>query len=410
MTTCRIRPFRLRNSIQHYAWGTRDREAFIPHFLGILPEAERPYAELWIGAHPSAPSEVFCDDGQRVSLESYLSEFPEQLLGTRCIQHHGNRLPFLLKILSASEPLSIQAHPSAAQAIELHKALPQHYPDTSAKPEFAFALDGLTALVGFQPADRISETLTRYPEIREILDPERKLRDSVSIQEHFKSCLQTLLACYSEATIDPQARLHSLVQRLHILGDHLDERERLFLEMYERYGARDVGLIFIFLLNLVTLEQGQAIFLEAGVPHAYLRGNIIECMSNSDNVIRAGLTPKFIDLENLPRVLDYSLQWPEILDALPEERSVHYTHNGHPFEVVHFQWGADESEQMESDGALRLVLVTHGNLKIYWENESSSCCASLRRGHSMLIPANLSRYSYKMITDVELFEVRLPQQ
>ena len=148
MTSMYRRPFKLISKIQYYDWGTKNAAAFIPSFLGIPAEKDRPYAELWIGAHPTAPSEILLN-GQPVPLDKAIESAPREILGEDVARRFGGKLPFLLKVLSAGAPLSIQTHPNKEQAHRLHAKDPAHYPDDNHKPEIAIALDGLTAIAGF---------------------------------------------------------------------------------------------------------------------------------------------------------------------------------------------------------------------------------------------------------------------
>ncbi len=165
MKVFEIKPYRLINKIQHYAWGTKNEQAFIPKLLSRHPEPNVPYAELWMGSHPNAPSEVETAQG-RQSLIEFISAHPVEILGRRVARQFFNQLPFLFKVLSAGEVLSIQAHPNKEQAVALHQRDPKHYPDANHKPEIAIALDHLVALAGFCSEKEIKETLHRYSEIR----------------------------------------------------------------------------------------------------------------------------------------------------------------------------------------------------------------------------------------------------
>ena len=140
LTQITARPYRLHNQIQHYAWGTRDNDAFIPHLLQFDPEPGVPYAELWIGTHPKAPSQVELPDGSMMLLHDWIAQEPRAALGKAVHARFGG-LPFLFKVLSAAQSLSIQAHPNKAQAETLHEQDPAHYPDDNHKPEIAIALD-----------------------------------------------------------------------------------------------------------------------------------------------------------------------------------------------------------------------------------------------------------------------------
>ena len=165
-------PYRLRNTIQHYAWGTSGLDAFIPRLLGIAPEPDTTYAELWLGAHPKAPSQVMVEDaGEQVliPLDQWVAQYPAAILGERIANRFNGQLPFLTKVLSAGAPLSIQAHPDKSQAERLHALDPEHYADDNHKPEIAVALDGLAALMGFKPSSEILRTLQLYPELADFL-------------------------------------------------------------------------------------------------------------------------------------------------------------------------------------------------------------------------------------------------
>jgi mannose-6-phosphate isomerase len=142
----------MQNPIQNYDWGTRNKEAYIPQLLGIDAKPDTPYGELWLGAHPKAPSMVWVD-GELTPLDQWISAHPIEVLGKAVARKFNGQLPFLLKVLSAGEALSIQAHPNKAQAKILHATDPLHYPDDNHKPEIAIALDSLTALVGIKPYD-----------------------------------------------------------------------------------------------------------------------------------------------------------------------------------------------------------------------------------------------------------------
>ena len=135
------RPYRMHNQIQHYAWGTRDQDAYIAHLLGNEPEEGVPYAELWMGAHPKAPSTIELEDGRTVALNMWIKAHPNAILGREVAERYG-KLPFLFKVLSAGQSLSIQAHPTKAQAEKLHARDPEHYPDNNHKPEIAVAQIG----------------------------------------------------------------------------------------------------------------------------------------------------------------------------------------------------------------------------------------------------------------------------
>jgi mannose-6-phosphate isomerase len=405
------RPYLLVNQIQPYAWGMQGEDAFIPQLLGIEPEPDAPYAELWMGAHPNAPSHVVLD-GKRVSLRELIAQHPREILGQEVAERFSGQLPFLFKVLSTAESLSIQAHPTKAQARLLHARDPEHYPDDNHKPELAVALDVLTALMGFKPFPGILETLERYPELadfvgREIAD-KAKAVEQVDAQQQ-RSLLHELYATLVERSmVDSEAIVRAtgrLAERLRAAGS-LREEERLFLDLRDKYSGADVGLFTLFLLNLVHLEEGQGVFIDADVPHAYLKGNIVECMANSDNVVRAGLTPKFKDVETLVDILTYELGPPSIIAGDADAGEVVYQTPADEFQVGRLRLEPGQKRAESTGGGPAVLLATQGDVRIGWEGGETE----LRRGQSVLVPASLKAFSLLAETSVELFKVTVPSR
>jgi mannose-6-phosphate isomerase len=405
------RPYLLVNQIQRYAWGARGEDAFIPRLLGMEPEPDMPYAELWMGAHPNAPSHVVLD-GERVSLLDLIAQYPREILGRVVTERFLGRLPFLFKVLSTAESLSIQAHPTKEQARWLHARDPEHYPDDNHKPELAVALDGLTALMGFKPFSDILETLERYPELadfvgRDIVDRAKRAKRAAPQQQ--KDLLQELYAALVERSVDQAEALvkatGQLAEQLRTSND-LREEERLYLELRDKYSGADVGLFTLFLLNLVHLEEGQGVFIDADIPHAYLKGNIVECMANSDNVVRAGLTPKFKDVETLVDILTYEMRPPPIIEPDADAVEVTYKTPAPEFWVSRLRMQPGQERVESNGGGPAVLLVTKGDIRIGWEGGETK----LRHGQSVLIPALLEAFSLLAELPVELFKVTVPQQ
>ncbi len=162
------KPYKLINKIQDYDWGTKNDNAFIPKLIGIEVVSDKPYAELWIGAHPKSPSEIIIED-KKYKLNEVIEKFPIEILGEYVAEKFNNKLPFFLKILSAARALSIQTHPNKVQAEILHKKDPSNYPDDNHKPEIAIAIDGLTAIAGFRPVDEIVDIFKNHNEFRDFV-------------------------------------------------------------------------------------------------------------------------------------------------------------------------------------------------------------------------------------------------
>jgi len=403
------RPFRLRNRIQHYDWGTKNGDAFIPRFLGVPVVPDTPYAELWIGAHPSAPSEIDLD-GRLSPLDDVIREFPLEILGEEVARRFGGTLPFLLKVLSAARALSIQTHPNREQAQRLHAADPVHYPDDNHKPEIAIALDSLTAIAGFRPAAEIAEALRRHPGL-EKLAGRSLMRDVLSAPDENRrgACLKVLYAEIMRHADDAAALrpvIGTIVDRIAAARERTEE-EDLFLEQYGLYGA-DVGLISILFFNLVHLGPRQAIYTEAGVPHAYIRGNIVECMANSDNVVRAGLTGKFKDVASLLDILTYRFARYPVINGEGKSDGVVYTTGAGEFEVTGHQKEAGFETVMSSGGKPVVVLLTSGSLDVRWEQEGARHAEVFTRGESFLMPAALSACRLSSRVGAGFFSVSVP--
>jgi len=302
------KPIKLQCTVQNYAWGSFGTKAYLNQLLNEH-DTLTPKAELWMGSHVNAPSRI---EGK--SLREFLEAEPIPLLGADSFKKWGAQLPYLFKILCAQDALSIQLHPNKSDARLLHAADPEHYPDDNHKPEIAIALDQLEALVGFEAYDSLTQSLAQYPEIISFIGQElfEAMENALNKSETEKR--QALKAAFIELNTKalqekPLLKELSLQLQQRLLKQtRLSPKEKWYLELFPKYDQGDVGLFTIFFLNYRVLHQGEAVFLKANVPHAYLRGNIIECMANSDNVVRAGLTQKFVDVKNLARITEYELE------------------------------------------------------------------------------------------------------
>ena len=315
---------RLQNPVRHYAWGSG---LHIPRLLGRQPDGQ-PWAELWLGAHPADPS--LLADGTR--LDEAIAADSGTLLGSNVSRAFG-RLPFLMKLLAAGEPLSLQVHPSSEQARlrfadEEAAGIPvdapeRSYRDESHKPELIFALTRFEGMAGFRDLDRTVQILRelRLPWLDEVADrlvetgaPFQALRAVVTEILGWEGPeLAARLAELSRAAGEAERRLHAPPTRRRppVLAAESVERESLRVyqmvqPLIERYPS-DPGVVVTLLLNHVVLAAGEAMFVPAGCIHAYTSGFGVEIMASSDNVLRAGLTPKHVDIPELLRITDF---WP----------------------------------------------------------------------------------------------------
>ncbi|MFL0180124.1 mannose-6-phosphate isomerase, class I [Mycobacterium sp. SMC-15] len=393
----------LRGAIRTYAWGSRTA---IAEFTGRPVPAAHPEAELWLGAHPGDPACLETDTGE-VSLLHVLAQDPEGQLGPLAQTRFGDRLPFLVKVLAADEPLSLQAHPSAMQAIEGYEreerlGVPvsspiRNYRDTSHKPELLVALQPFEALAGFRPVARTIELL-RGLAVSD-LDPFIDLLggQSGNGQSDVQSDADGLRALFTTWITAPQpdldvlvpAVLEGAIQYLSSEAGEFSAEAKTVLELGERYPG-DAGVLASLLLNRVSLAPGDAIFVSAGNLHTYLHGVGLEVMANSDNVLRGGLTPKHVDVPELLRVLDFT---PTTEEAL---RPATYTDG---LEVV-YQTPAEEFalSRLTLDGTHlghevdaparhdgpQILLCTEGSITVHAKSKT----LTLHRGESAWVPCD----------------------
>ena len=300
----------LENTLRPYAWGS---ETAIAELLGRVPSGG-PEAELWVGAHPDSPSQVVLEDGTRQHLDQLIASDPERALGNEAVQRFGDRLPFLLKVLAAAEPLSLQVHPSSTQAAagfaaENAAGIPadaphRNYRDGFHKPEMIFALTPFEALCGFRPVSEAADVFERLISAVEATGASAPalLADVVSDlrgadqREALRGAFTRLLT-----TADATQAAESVATALASVPGRDAATVR---ELTDHYPG-DPGVLVALLLNRVSLDPGQAIYLPAGNVHAYLSGLGIEVMAASDNVLRGGLTPKHVDVPELLKTVRF---------------------------------------------------------------------------------------------------------
>jgi len=349
-----VRPLVLQPGFKAYAWGDRN---FIPKLFGFAA-TEQPCAEAWFGAHRDMPSTAQLA-GDEVPLDQLVAKSPAQVLGPR-VQGRFNELPYLVKILAAAQPLSIQVHPSRAQAIagfrrDSSLAKEQRsYHDPNPKPELIVALTRFDALCGFRPIEEIGAALAGAPDVAGLLPAWRGTPESLH---------EVLAAYFALPEAAASAALARWLQRLGDAKPAADTHEHWVLEahrLFSRPGRPDRGLFLIPLLNLIALDPWQALYLPAGVPHSYLRGAGVEVMANSDNVLRAGLTPKNVDPGALLSLLRFDCGRPHILQPTATAAADVYTTPAEEFEVARLAVGprAAPSGDRTADGPELLLFLS----------------------------------------------------
>ncbi|KAI1005517.1 Mannose-6-phosphate isomerase [Podosphaera aphanis] len=320
---------RLQCGLNSYDWGKKGNNSAAARLATATPvqgfsiQEDRPYAELWMGTHPSNPSKDFVT---QQNLLDFIKDNPE-IISPQPSEQFTNGLPFLFKVLSIGKALSIQAHPNKKLAEHLHKTDSANYPDDNHKPEMTIAITSFEGLCGFRPLKEISHFLSTVPSLRSLIgetiaeefqtivkvletsdEPENELKRKKALQKIFGVLMHS-----KKEDVEPSSKL--LIENAQGLGADFaagggqsnsgQELADLVVRLNEQFPG-DIGLFVLFFLNYVKLEAGEAMFLQADDIHAYLSGDAIECMAASDNVVRAGFTPKFKDVDTLVDMLTYS--------------------------------------------------------------------------------------------------------
>ena len=404
-------PLKLENPIQDYAWGSKTALAR----LQGRPPATEPEAELWIGAHPKAPS-VVTVAGRRLTLDRLVADRPTEMLGPAA-QRFGAVLPFLLKILAVAEPLSIQAHPSLAQAAEgfareqeagiAPDAPHRNYRDRNHKPELAVALQPYWMMSGFRPFDQLVHHLEAVgvPGLQEATAALRQRPTEELLGALVATALQ--LNHSQRADLVSRALDHAASQLRD--GEHGTDAEAV-ARWVERLAAsypRDAGVLSPYLLNVVHLAPGEGIFTDAGMLHAALSGTAVELQANSDNVLRGGLTVKHVDVAELLSVARFVPQEVAVLDPAANRNG----ERRYPTPAAEFALSSVALDRLPRDTGFfsaavngpEILLVLHGDATVTDEQGRSLDC---RGGEALFVPAAVA--SYRAHGTALLFRARVP--
>jgi mannose-6-phosphate isomerase len=328
---------RLDNPVRPYAWGSAHD---IPEFLGAAADGA-PQAELWMGAHPGDSSRVVRDGASR-SLREVIAADPGAELGPAVAARYGGRLPFLLKVLSAARPLSLQVHPDRERAAARF-ADPRYaddYVDDNHKPELICALrDGFEALCGFRP---VPGTLALLDELAvPLLASYRERLERQPGADGLRAVVTGILTGADAGVLaETIAAVGRAGQRVADGGGEWAADGGACARLAAAY-PRDPGVLVALLLNRAVLAQGEALFVAAGVPHCYLRGFGAEAMAASDNVLRAGLTGKRVNVPELLEVLDFTPAPLHVLHAEPDGSQETYPVPVPDFRLGRLVLGAD---------------------------------------------------------------------
>ena len=390
--------YRLTNPILHYEWGS---PTTIPDYLGTVADG-KPHAEVWMGAHPSAPSlatNVAEESGglaiptAPLALSEVIAQDPRGTLGESLAEQFGAQLPFLAKLLAADKPLSLQVHPSRSraqlqyrqeEADKTPRSL-RNYMDPNHKPELLMALAPTLALVGFRPAPDAASTFAdlKSPAAARIADI---LRGPGSTEKRVQAAFVECLAL-------SDAETEEILADLPTPSDHLDPNKPLEIASALAVYHQDPGAVASLLLNTVLLSPGEGLYVPSGVIHAYIQGFGLEVMASSDNVLRAGLTHKRVDREELLEAASFTPQEPQVVAAEPLGEGTAVTYGYHTPEsdfslrVIErakpTSTGLDVPPTQISNPGARILICLDGELTV----TSNHGSLRLRRGESAFVGA-----------------------
>lgn len=377
---------RMVNPIMPYTWGSKD---FIQKLTGDSKSIGKPQAELWIGAHPKASSQIRNGE-QLVDLCYIIAEDPNVFLGKNISRDYCDLLPFLLKVLAADQPLSVQVHPNSKQAIQGYKkeerlripidAFNRNFKDALHKPELLVALTEFHAMCGFRDFKEMNILVAKY--LPHLISP---LKDRF-ISEPYSSSLREFFAFL--LNLNDKERHFVLKNYLLYLRNTnpVTKQELLIKEWSIRLSKLypdDIGILSPLLLNIFVLKPGQALFLQAGILHSYLHGAGMEIMANSDNVLRGGLTPKHVDKDELLQVVDFTPQ--KIFVIKPEKIAPHeaiYRTPAKEFCLSIIRHTKVSRTEIIPSNSPEVLFCSEGSFKV----ENLSQILTLNQGQSLFVP------------------------
>lgn len=377
--------FPMTNPIQNYAWGSKTA---LQQLFDLENPTHEPQAELWMGAHPNGCSGIAIN-GKIVQLSDFIAQNPSLILGEYTARQFGE-LPYLFKILAAENALSIQVHPNKQQAergfaqeeqlgIAL-TAAQRNYKDPNHKPELVYALTEYQAMNGFRANQEI---LNYFIELSiDEIQPLVNVFQSNPTEQGLRDFFSGLLSLQGEAK---NRALEALMAQAKQIDLPLFQ---LIVELENQY-PNDIGLFAPLMLNVITLQPGEAMFLDAETPHAYLHGTGLEIMANSDNVLRAGLTPKYMDIDELVACTQFKHQ---PLEQLRLKSEVIDGCEQYPIPVADFKFAIITPATQQTIGAQSAEIVLPLDSSMILRHANGEKCL-VRKGQSVFIPAYAEQYT-----------------
>lgn len=392
------RLFKIKGVVQHYSWGGYE---FIPRLLGMDNKERKPFAEYWLGAHPNHPS--FMESNE--NLFDYIKANASEVLGTK-VAGRFSTLPFLFKILDVRQMLSIQVHPSKQSAAigyaaENEKGIPltaahRNYKDENHKPELMVALSDFWLLHGFKKESDLQKTLAAMPEFEFLL--------SIFNSKGYKGLYEEVMTMSQQKVNDVLkpivGRIIPLYKNNELRKDQEDFWAARAAIHFCKEGNYDRGIFSIYFFNLLHLKKGQGIFQPQGMPHAYLEGQNVEVMANSDNVLRAGLTDKHIDVAELMKHVVFTATLPQVIDPA---RTVHKVFASPAEEFELHQYQLQREEETAEAASAEIWFLLSGEATV----EANGETLVVKRGESFFVKSQTNTI-IKASDQAELFRVTVP--
>jgi mannose-6-phosphate isomerase len=397
---------KLQGKVQPYAWGGSQ---FIPALLQQTNADNKPAAEYWMGGHDNAPSDILGAGGLKQGINTLIAQNPAGVLG-KSVNDHFGRLPYLFKVLDVKDMLSIQVHPEkkaavAAFAEENKKGVAltasnRNYKDDNHKPELMYALSDFWLLHGFKEAGKLKQVLQQTPELHFLLPvfgdgnyaalyKAVMEMDQQEVNQHLQPLLDRILPLYEQGALKKEQE---------------DFWAARAFNTFCEPGRTDRGIFSIYLFNLVNLKPGDAIFQDAGILHAYLEGQNMEIMANSDNVLRGGLTNKHIDVSELMKHVSFVPTIPHIIKGVPGKAAgeVIFPTPVNDFELHRIYLKAGEQTTVTATTA-DISLVYGGKIEVTAGSEK----LLLGKGEAMLAVAGTA-VTFKALEAAEVFTATVP--
>lgn len=387
-----LKPYLLEPAFKLYSWGSYTA---IQNMTGRKELEGKTAAEMWMGDHPSGLNSIK-EDSSLYPLHNLVESYPEKLIGKSSHEKFPGTIPFLLKVLGAEKPLSIQSHPDKKQAEEGFerenilnigmKDFNRGYKDRNHKPEIILALTPFKMMKGFRRYEKIKENFSLYcPESSEMLFFNCP---GYSEEKNIKSFFKKIM---SAGRHDSENMINEALSAINKgKSEDNDKTVSEMIKKFSEYYPGDPGILSPLYLNCAVLSPGDAVYIPAGELHAYIEGTGIELMANSDNVFRGGLTAKHVDREELYKILRYRPTEIKKIEGKKEKGETFFFTESEEFLLSEIVLDKDKKYNSAEDRNIDILICCEGSAEVL---DSGGCRINVSKGESFLVPSSTGRYS-----------------